>query len=231
MLDLRQRSLEPELMDGDDICFEEFHHCLQSLETINHLTLAYRPTLNWLGEALRGGEACILDAGCGGGDMLRRIEGRARRRNWTVSLIGVDRNPWSKRSASLASPDTSIRYETQDIFHFDPRRQVDIIVCSLFTHHLDDEQLLRFLRWIDARARRGWFINDLHRHPIPYYFIKAATRVFSRNRLIRHDAAVSVARAFSAADWRDSLQRAGLRGPVRVQRFFPFRLCVSCLKA
>src|SRR5690554_221908 len=160
MFSQQQRSREAELMDGDGISFEEFHHCLQSLETINQLTLAYRPTLRWLDRALQGGEARILDAGCGGGDMLRRIEARARRRNWAVSLTGVDRNPWSRRSASLASGDTSIRYETQDIFHFDPRQQVDFIICSLFTHHLDDEQLPRFLRWIDARARRGWFIND-----------------------------------------------------------------------
>src|SRR5690606_36930553 len=227
---LRQRSNAPELMDGEDISFEEFHHCLQGLETINHLTLAYRPTLNWLRKAMRGGGASILDAGCGGGDMLRRLEGRARRHYWVVSLIGVDRNPWSKRSASLVSPDSSIRYETQDIFHFDPRQEVDLIICSLFTHHLDDEQLPRFLRWLDARARRGWFINDLHRHPVPYYFIKGATRLLSRNRLIRHDAAVSVARSFTAADWRDSLQRADLRRPVLLQRHFPFRLCVSCLK-
>jgi len=25
---------------------------------------------------------------------------------------------------------------------------------------------------MDSHARSGWFINDLHRHPLPYYFIK-----------------------------------------------------------
>jgi hypothetical protein len=52
--------------------------------------------------------------------------------------------------------------------------------------------------------------------------------MFSRNRLIRNDAAVSVARAFSVADWQRMLDKAGIGGRARVQWFFPFRLCVSC---
>ncbi len=64
----------------------------------------------------------------------------------------------------------------------------------------------------------------------PSYFIKFTARIFSRNRLIRNDAAVSVARAFTAADWRSLLEKAGIGDRARVQWFFPFRLCVSCRK-
>ena len=35
-------------MDMPGISFEEFHQCMQELEMINHLTLAYRPTLSWM---------------------------------------------------------------------------------------------------------------------------------------------------------------------------------------
>ncbi len=49
---LSQRSHEQELMDDNNIPFTEFHDCLQELERINHLTLAYRPTLKWLGHLL-----------------------------------------------------------------------------------------------------------------------------------------------------------------------------------
>lgn len=235
MPDFKQRSNKNELMDQEDISFEEFHDCLQSLEIINHLTLAYRPTLIWLHPWITAGEPlCILDAGCGGGDMLRQIARQLRRRNTAspaIKLLGVDLNPWSKQSAELNNAFPSIHYETADIFSFQPARSIDIIICSLFTHHLTDDQVVDFLRWIDARATKGWFINDLHRHPLPYYFIKTATAVFSRNRLIRHDAAVSVARAFSIADWRQLLARAGIGDRARIQWFFPFRLCISCVKS
>ncbi len=227
MRDFSRRSTESELMDEDGIPLAEFRHCLKSLEVINVLTLAYRPTLRWLRrEVAKAGQTPvhILDAGSGGGDMLRRIA----RIDGHLNLTGVDLNPLSAQvAAELPSPRVS--YETADIFKFEPKLPADYVVCSLFTHHLDDDMLVEFLRWCDRRAARGWFINDLHRHWLPYYFIKWATALFSRNRLIRHDAAVSVARAFTIADWRRLLERAGIGG-ARIQWVFPFRLCVSCAR-
>jgi 2-polyprenyl-3-methyl-5-hydroxy-6-metoxy-1,4-benzoquinol methylase len=234
MPDFGCRSTQPELMDADNISFAEFHHCLQELETINRLTLAYRPTLNWLKHWLVKSEPLrILDAGSGSGDMLQRIETLARRLGkhdtGTLSLTGVDLNQMSKQSAELA-PATWIRHETANIFGFEADQSIDIIICSLFTHHLQDEQVVTYLRWVDARAEQGWFVNDLHRHQVPYYFIKFATRMFSRNRLIKHDASLSVARSFTATDWRRLLATAGIGERARVEWYFPFRLCVSCRK-
>lgn len=235
MRNFSQRSRETELMDEEAITFGEFHNCLQELEIINHLTLAYRPTLRWLRPKLKDKEPLtILDAGSGGGDMLRRIEGRLSEPSGVhvpVELIGVDLNAWSKKSAEFCAPHSRVRHETANIFSFEPHKPVDLIICSLFTHHLDDEQLVNFLRWMDGRARKGWFINDLHRHSVPYYFIKLATRLFSRNRLIRNDAAVSVARSFKIRDWRRLLRDAGIGERARIRWFFPFRLCVSCDKS
>ncbi|MDY6983476.1 MAG: methyltransferase domain-containing protein [Pseudomonadota bacterium] len=233
MPDFRQRSGQAELMDEANLSFAEFDHCLRELETINVLTLAYRPTLQWLeGWLARREPLRILDAGSGGGDMLRRVLAMTRRLRAgdtsSVELTGVDLNPWAKQSAELHAQ-SPIRHVTGSIFDFAAEPAPDLIICSLFTHHLDDAQVVNFLRWIDARAQRGWFINDLHRHALPYYFIKYATRLCSRNRLIRHDAAVSVARAFTAADWRRLLERAGI-AHARLQWHFPFRLCVSCNK-
>lgn len=217
-------------MDENEVSFEEFRDCLQGLELINHLTLAYRPTLRWLRPWLASGEPLsIVDAGSGGGDMLRQIAKRIQHRD-NVQLIGVDLNPWSKQSAERSGAASLIRYETADIFNFEPEKPVDIVICSLFTHHLSDAQLVEFLRWMDGRARKGWFINDLHRHALPYHFIKLATRLFSRNRLIRNDAAVSVARSFTAADWQGLLDQAGIGERARVEWVFPFRLCLSCDK-
>ena len=231
--DFSRRSASPELIDGEALSFAEFQDCLQELETINRLTLAYRPTLRWLERLLRrapaGHPLRIVDAGSGGGDMLRRVEELARRHGREVELWGVDLNPFSARSARRWAPASAIRYASTDVFAFQPRRPVDVVISSLFAHHLDDAALRRFLRWMDGRARLGWFVNDLHRHPLPYGFILAATRLCSRNRLIRHDAAVSVARAFRPADWRGLLEEAGIRG-ARISRHFPYRLCVSCEK-
>ncbi len=235
-IDFSQRSTEKELMDTETVSFEEFNDCLRNLEWINICTLAYRPTLKWIQKINRGTskkEISIMDIGSGGGDMLRKIWKWARKNHLGVSLTGVDINPSSKLSAELVTPsDVPVVYKTADLFSLDASEQPDFIISSLFTHHLSNDELIRFIKWMDTQCRIGWHINDLHRHAIPYYFIKWATRILPVNRLVKHDASVSVARAFIRNDWNNLLKQAGiLEGRTEIRWFFPFRYSVSCLKA
>jgi len=237
MDDLSQRSTRSELMDTESVSFEEFHECLRTLGIINTFTLAYRPTLGWFERMMAGAGSeqsiSVIDVGCGGGDMLRRIWRWARERHLDLELIGIDLNPWSKKSAEQVTPkDAPIRFETADVFSLDSSRHADFIVSSLFAHHLPDGELIRFIKWMDCHATRGWFINDLHRHPVPYLFIKYAGRLLISNRMNRHDGPVSVARAFTAFEWRHLLEEAGIPAErTRIEWFFPFRYGVSCRKA
>ena len=237
MNDLSQRSTRPELMDTEAVSFEEFDECLRTLSIINTLTLAYRPTLRWF-ERMTAGvgseqSLSVIDIGCGGGDMLRRIWKWARGRQLHLELVGIDLNPWSKKSAEQVTPkDAPIHFETANVFSLNPSRRADFIVSSLFAHHLSDGELIRFIQWMDGHATRGWFINDLHRHPLPRFFIKYALRLLFTNRMIRHDGPVSVARAFTASEWRRLLEEAGIPPErTKIEWFFPFRYAVSCRKA
>ncbi len=234
MADLTRRSVASELMDTEVVPFEEFRQCLRHLETVNRWTFAYRPTMAWLDRmagrvAGRQQPLSILDVGFGHGDMLRRIAVWAESRNLRVTLRGVDLNPWSARAAAQATRgDSPIRFETGDVFDLPDDQPADLILSSLFTHHLADDDLIRFLRWMTARARIGWFVNDLHRHALPYHFIRAVMRLVPANRMVRHDAPVSVARAFTREDWHRLIATAGL-DPARitVDWYFPFRYGVG----
>jgi SAM-dependent methyltransferase len=227
------RSHQLEMMDRDAIGFEDFCKCLRDLEMVNVCTLAYRPTLHWLKRALRGDKSrqpvFILDIGSGGGGMLRKIWRWAQRSGRETCLTGVDVNPWSKKSAeSVTPPHAPIQYETADIFSFDPDRRADFIISSLFTHHLTDNEVVKFLRWMDRHATQGWFINDLHRHPLPFFLIRYATRLLGFGPMVQHDGPISVARAFTAADWRRLIAEAGIpMRRIRINWFFPFRYCVA----
>jgi 2-polyprenyl-3-methyl-5-hydroxy-6-metoxy-1,4-benzoquinol methylase len=231
--DFRSRSHQPEMMDDDAVGFEEFRRCLHDLERVNACTLAYRPTLHWLKRVWRDDQSrqpvSILDIGCGGGGMLRKIWQWARRRGSATCLTGVDLNPWSKASAErVTPPDARIQYETSNIFSFDPERRADFIISSLFTHHLSDDEVVTFLRWMDHHATQGWFINDLHRHPVPFFLIRYVTRLLRFSPMVQHDGPVSVARAFTAADWRRLIAAAGIPAArIRINWFFPFRYCVA----
>jgi 2-polyprenyl-3-methyl-5-hydroxy-6-metoxy-1,4-benzoquinol methylase len=236
-VDFSRRSMQSELMDTEDVGFALFHQCLQQLEIVNILSLAYRPTLRWLRQMLRdarpGETISILDVGSGGGDMLRRIDRNLRRRNLDPDLTGVDLNPWSRQSAEETTPVAmNIRYETSDIFSFDESRRADFIISCNFTHHLTDAELVRFIQWMESHARRGWFINDLHRHWFPYYFIKTVFSALPFNRMMRSDGPISITRAFRAADWRRILDDAGIPPARRsIRWFFPFRYVVACRKS
>ena len=84
---------------------------------------------------------------------------------------------------------------------------------------------------MEEHAPTAWFVNDLHRHPIPYHVFRAASRLLRYHRFVQHDGPISIARAFNPYDWRATLAAAGLpRGTARVAWRFPFRLCVTRIK-
>lgn len=236
--DFKHRSREPEWMDDKSVTLETLDECLSQLEKINIGTLAYRPTLVWLGQVLAsfkpGRPVTIFDIGCGGGDMLRKIAGWAKKKNIAVDLTGLDINPLAKIVAEKRTPKTaSITYETADIYTLGPERRADFIISSLFTHHLDDPELHRFIGWMDAHAEQGWLSNDLHRHPIAYYGIKyiLASIPFT-NPIVRNDAPVSVARAFTKNEWRSRLNDAGIpERQTAIKWHVPFRYSVARWKA
>jgi 2-polyprenyl-3-methyl-5-hydroxy-6-metoxy-1,4-benzoquinol methylase len=172
----------------------------------------------------------LVDVGSGHGDLIRAVDAWAARRGLAVELIGVDLNPWSARAAAEATrPGRPIRWITADAFA--RAEPADVVTSALFTHHLPDEAIVRFLRQMEATATIGWFVNDLHRHAVPHAAFTLLSTVMGWHPFVRHDGPISVARAFTAEDWRRLIGEAGLAGaPVEVSWRFPFRLCVSRLR-
>jgi 2-polyprenyl-3-methyl-5-hydroxy-6-metoxy-1,4-benzoquinol methylase len=231
---MRRRSTAAEWMDDAAATEAEFASALRDLARINRWSLAYRPTLRWLDRLVAETGArrlSVLDVGAGGGDMLRAIARWAARRGVAVELVGLDRSPWAGRYAAAAG--TPARWITVDLFDLDPAERFDVVLCSLFTHHLPDPVLVRFLQWVgagtEARARLGWLISDLHRHPLPWSFVWAAVRALRMDPMVVHDSTVSIARGFIRADWARLLAAAGVAAEIRWA--FPFRWLVGSIRA
>jgi 2-polyprenyl-3-methyl-5-hydroxy-6-metoxy-1,4-benzoquinol methylase len=238
MPDFSKRDTTPELMDTEVVSYEELRGVLKELTQANELSFAYRPTLSFFrrlareGRLQKGRRITVIDAASGYGDMSRKLDGWAAKNGYAMDIAGVDMNPWAARAAAEATaPGRPIRWVTANLFDFRAEGGADIITCSLFTHHLPDPQLVRFIRWMEENARIGWFINDIERHPVPYYFLKAAFWATRRHRFMRHDGPVSIASAFKKAEWARYLAEAGLpQGAARIEWWTPFRLCVSRVK-
>ncbi|HET8996875.1 MAG TPA: methyltransferase domain-containing protein [Acetobacteraceae bacterium] len=229
-MSLAVRSSAGERMDTDCTGFADYQRCLRDLSRVNVVTRTYRPTLAWLARETQGLAAfSLLDVGCGHGDMLRRIRRWARRRGIAARLEGIDLNPWSSRAAADATPaDADIRYRTGDVFGFQPDLPFDFVISAQFAHHLDDAAVVGFIRWMEAHARRGWLISDLHRHRFAYHGFGVLARVAGWHRFVRHDGPVSIARGFLPRDLLALAADADLApGAAALRRHVPFRLTLA----
>jgi trans-aconitate methyltransferase len=220
----------PEMMDGD-CSYEDFRDCLRSLEQVNRWLLGYRPTLAWLERLPRKPHepVHIVDVGSGGGDLLRQIAGRLRRRGIAVQLTGIDLNPYAARAAAEFTPtELGIAWVTGDALLYRPEKPVDIVASSLTAHHLEDEEIVAFLRWMEATARTGWFLNDLERSERTCRIFAWAAAAAGWHRFVRHDGPVSFRRSFQKDDWFRLLEMAEIpRDAVTVEHWRPGRLCVG----
>lgn len=220
----------PELMDGD-CSYEDFRACLRSLEQVNRWLLGYRPTLAWLRHRPCGlrDPLHIVDVGSGGGDLLRQIAAWAQRRGIAVHLTGIDLNPYAARAAEEHTPkELGITWVTGNALAYRPEKPVDIVVSSLMAHHLEHEEIIALLRWMEATAQVGWFINDLERSEWSCRMFGWVERIAGWHRFVRHDGPVSFRRAFRKEDWAQLLMAAGVPlEAVTVEHWRPGRLCVG----
>jgi len=213
MINLRQRSYQKELMDENDIPFEAMAQTLKELNIVNTRLGGHAITISGVRQLIKDKEkVSICEIGCGGGDNLFAIYKYCLKKNIPVTFIGIDINPECIAFAKQQYTQLPCQWICSDYapinFENDPP---DIIFSSLFCHHFTNEELVYMLEWQQRSSRKGFFINDLHRHWLAYYLIKYITKFFSKSYLVKNDACLSVARSFTKEDWNQLFQQAGIK--------------------
>lgn len=227
----KRRSHELELIDTGNYTAAEYEDCIGELQLVNR----------WMGDArtlkstlfrevasagLR--QFSVLDVGAGSGELLRVTAAWARETGRVVRGVGLDLNERSASAILEQSADfpeiASVRGDALAL----PFNEADFdyVICSLFTHHFDEEQIIRIFREMSRVAHRRIIVIDLHRHPVAYLLYRTIAKLVLKNRLTRHDGALSILRSFKAEELLALAKRAGLRD-VWVQRHFPFRLALN----
>ncbi len=228
---LRQRSYELEHLDKGDYTPDEYEGCLVELRRINRFlgdASALKKSL-WP-EIERAGlkSFSVLDAGAGSGELLRVAARWARAEGRGARLIGVEIN--ARSAAAIA--EESGEFAEINVVRGDALRlpfaddAFDYAICSLFTHHFRDKEVVTVLEELARVARCRVFVIDLHRHPLAYMLYTTMGRLFLRNRLVREDGALSIRRGFRAAELRALAASAGWE-EIEARRRFPFRLVLS----
>jgi 2-polyprenyl-3-methyl-5-hydroxy-6-metoxy-1,4-benzoquinol methylase len=201
MPDLNQRSLQLEMLDLPVKDEQELMRSLSEISLINKLLGGDRVSIKGLKKLLldRSKTYRIVDIGCGDGGMLRRIWHWAKKQGYSVEILGIDINPVAIRYAkekSIGYPGLNYLVVDYADYFAALEHKPDIIISALFCHHLENERLREFLQMMAFNSRKGFVVNDLHRHCVAYYSIKWLTVLFSRSVFTRNDAPVSVTRGF-----------------------------------
>ena len=236
MLDrFKQRSHRLEHIDTGNYTAEEYEDCIGELQLVNRwMGDAHTLKATVLREIERQGlrSFSILDLGAGSGELLRVAATWARQTNRSFSGVGLDLNERMAESILEESERfneiASVRGDAMQLPFADA--QFDYVICSLFTHHLLDDQVVQVLREMSRVSKRRIFVIDLHRHPVAYFFYTTLGKIVLHNRLLRHDGALSILRSFKSDELLDLAQRAELRD-IWIERHFPYRLVLSAAAA
>lgn len=200
MPDLSKRSYQKELLDGDDIPFQDIKQNMHELDVINTWLGGHQITLKgfqqFISRVSHGQTLHICEIGCGGGDNLRVIQQYCKKKSFNIKLIGVDINPHCIAYAHSRIENQGIEFICSDYVTASFTQKPDIIFSSLFCHHFKHDELQQQFLWMKDNSTLGFFVNDLHRHPLAYHSIKLIIRVFSKSYLVKNDAPLSVARGF-----------------------------------
>lgn len=232
MPDLKFRSYKKELLDNDDIPFTDIKQNMKELNTVNTLLGGHKISINGIrkitGKNNFNPALSICEIGCGGGDNLKAIAGWCNKNNIYAIFTGIDIKSSCTEFALQQYPELNASWVTSDYAEADlTSKKPAIIFSSLFCHHFNDEQLIKMLGWMKKNSSKGFFINDLHRHPIAYFLIKWVTRFFSKSYLVKNDAPLSVARGFKKKEWAKILKAAGIAG-YSIQWKWAFRYLIVC---
>lgn len=143
----------------------------------------------------------VLDVGAGGGQMGRVI--RHVCPHATVTSLDY-------RAHQLArAPHPKV---AADAFRMPFRpKTFDVVFCSLFLHHFEDDEIVRLLRSFGDLAKRAVLVNDLERHWLAYWFLPATRWLFRWAPVTLYDGPISVRASFTPAELEELCRGAGLR--------------------
>jgi len=205
LINIKKRTDAVEIMDDFSINGHVLHRTLDTLANINKWLGGNKVTLSGLKKVIKKHPKkeplTIIDLGCGGGDMLRKVASFAKKRGYTIKLIGIDANKDAMIYARQLSKNyPEISFIDCDIFSDEfESLQYDVVLTTLFLHHFKEEQIINILSTTKKKAKLGIVVNDLHRNLVAYYLFKLVCLTI-KNKMIIDDGLTSILRGFKSKE-------------------------------
>jgi 2-polyprenyl-3-methyl-5-hydroxy-6-metoxy-1,4-benzoquinol methylase len=223
---LRHRERIAELMDDPAIDPVAHRRALAALARINRFSASSGllwPSIRNLGRRL-GRPIRLLDIATGSGDIPAGILAKARHARLPLEVSGCDISPNAIAAARSNCPDG--RFFVHDVIRAPLPGRFDVVTCSLFLHHLADEDAVTVLGHMKDAAEHAVLVNDLARSRFNYLLTWLACNLLTRSPIVRFDGPASVRSAYIAKEALAIAGRAGL-GSAKVRSRFPCRFLLS----
>jgi len=218
-----RRTIARELMDEPVEDVDELTGNLRDVAFANAHLGGSAPVVRAL---RRLGARTVLDVGSGAGDVPLAVVRDGARRGVRLQVTCLDHSEQMLAIARRATgADPALEFVRADggALPF-ADAAFDVVTCTLALHHFDPDPARALLRELRRVARVTPVVCDLRRSPVAF----AATWLWSRtsrNRLTRHDAPLSVRRAYTPDEALALARDAGWRAPrVRREPFFRMTL-------
>lgn len=178
-------------------------------------------------------ETCrVLDIATGAADVPLALSERAAGADLDVQFTAIDVSAHAiahGRKRADASGET-IDFRRCDVLRDPwPAGEFDVVMCSLFLHHLDEAQAIQLLEMMHAAARRLVVVSDLRRCSCGLWLTQIAAHALTRCPVVRADGPRSVRAAFTIDEAAQLARQAGWKG-AQAQRAWPFRFLLTCKK-
>jgi SAM-dependent methyltransferase len=154
----------------------------------------------------------VLDIACGGGDVTVAIASRAKRAGIEMQVDGCDINPVAVRHAQWqAGPAcTDVNFFELNALTEPLPNDYDVLMCSLFLHHLEESEAVELLRRMSVVSRHLVLVNDLRRTQFGYWLARFGCRLLTRSHVVHTDGPLSVTAAFTVGEALQLSRQAGI---------------------
>jgi 2-polyprenyl-3-methyl-5-hydroxy-6-metoxy-1,4-benzoquinol methylase len=228
MPDLRARQRAGELMDQPDLDPGEHRLALAALGRANLMSrtaAALWPAIRRAARTAPSGPLRLLDVATGGGHVAVALARRGAREGIALEITGIDLSAVAIDYACTLAKSVGVeevRFQHQDALNGPWPGEMDVVISTLFLHHLDDDKAVALLARMKDAARRLVVVSDLRRSRAGYVLTTIGCRMLSRSRVFRVDGPRSVEAAFTTDEARALAAGAGLAG-ARLTTHWPAR--------
>jgi 2-polyprenyl-3-methyl-5-hydroxy-6-metoxy-1,4-benzoquinol methylase len=231
ILSATSRIRQPEIMDDPMLDSGRHEAALRGLSRLNYMSGSARticPPLVALARQLGCRQLRVLDVATGAGDVPVRLWWMAQRAGLHLDIHGIDVSPRAVEfaTARAAAEQAGIRFSVLDALADPLPEGFDVITCSLFLHHLAEEQGVLLLQAMAKAAKHLVLVSDLRRSAAGIALAHLAAWTLSGSDVVRVDGARSVRAAFTLHEATALAQVAGLNGAI-VERRWPLRFLLS----